>query len=128
MERFADYGFNKSHAAAYALVSYQTAWLKANHPVEFMAGVMNCDLHLTDKLAVYFQEVRKHLKIPTVPPCVNRSQAVFGVEDGKLVYGLGALKNVGVEAMELIVKGRAGRPFTTLFDLARRVDLKRIGK
>jgi DNA polymerase-3 subunit alpha len=93
-----------------------------------MAGVMNCDLHLTDKLAVYFQEVRKHLKIPTVPPCVNRSQAVFSVDEGKLVYGLGALKNVGVDAMELIVKGRAGRPFATVFDMARRVDLKRVGK
>ncbi|WP_210527077.1 DNA polymerase III subunit alpha [Rubellimicrobium arenae] len=128
LEKFANYGFNKSHAAAYAVVSYQTAWLKANHPVEFMAGVMNCDLHITDKLAVYFQEVRKHLRIPTVPPCVNRSQAVFSVEDGKLIYGLGALKNVGVDAMELIVKGRANRPFATLFDMARRVDLKRVGK
>ncbi|MBP1805755.1 DNA polymerase III subunit alpha [Rubellimicrobium aerolatum] len=128
LEKFANYGFNKSHAAAYAVVSYQTAWLKANHPVEFMAGVMNCDLHLTDKLATYFQEVRKHLGIPWSPPCVNRSGALFGVEKGTLVYGLGALKNVGVEAMELIVRGRDSRPFATLFDMARRVDLKRVGK
>ncbi|MEH6739559.1 MAG: DNA polymerase III subunit alpha, partial [Sulfitobacter sp.] len=63
LEKFANYGFNKSHAAAYAVVSYQTAWLKANHPVEFMAGVMNCDIHLTDKLAVYFEEVRKRLEL-----------------------------------------------------------------
>ncbi|MBO6854922.1 MAG: DNA polymerase III subunit alpha [Marivivens sp.] len=128
LEKFANYGFNKSHAAAYAVVSYQTAWLKANHPVEFMAGVMNCDIHLTDKLGVYFQEVKKGLGLDYIPPCVNRSQATFDVEDGKLVYALGALKNVGVEAMRLIVEGRGERPFVNLFDFARRVDIKRIGK
>jgi DNA polymerase III subunit alpha len=145
LEKFANYGFNKSHAAAYAVVSYQTAWLKANHPVEFMAGVMNCDIHLTDKLATYFEEVKKGLGLPWVPPCVNRSQAMFDVQEGALVYALGALKNVGVEAMRLVVDGRAHpplqassptksaekrdeRPFATLFDFARRVDLKRVGK
>lgn len=128
LEKFANYGFNKSHAAAYAVVSYQTAWLKANHPVEFMAGVMNCDLHLTDKLGVYFQEVKKGLGIGYIPPCVNRSMATFDVVDQKLVYALGALKNVGVEAMKLIVDARGDDPFVTLFDLARRVDLKRVGK
>ncbi|WP_299953878.1 DNA polymerase III subunit alpha [uncultured Roseobacter sp.] len=137
LEKFANYGFNKSHAAAYAVVSYQTAWLKANHPVEFMAGVMNCDIHLTDKLAVYFEEVRKQLQLPWVPPCVNRSDATFKVVDGALVYALGALKNVGLEAMKLITDGRRAdlsaenspdKPFATLFDLARRVDLKRVGK
>ncbi|MBW4707225.1 DNA polymerase III subunit alpha [Roseobacter sp. YSTF-M11] len=128
LEKFANYGFNKSHAAAYAVVSYQTAWLKANHPVEFMAGVMNCDIHLTDKLAVYFEEVRKRLELPWVPPCVNRSDSTFKVVDGALVYALGALKNVGVEAMNLITEGRGDKPFATLFDLARRVDLKRVGK
>ena len=128
LEKFANYGFNKSHAAAYAVVSYQTAWLKANHPVEFMAGVMNCDLHLTDKLGVYFQEVKKGLGIDYVPPCVNRSLARFDVADGKLVYALGALKNVGIEAMQMIVEARADRPFVNLFDFARRVDLKRVGK
>ncbi len=128
LEKFANYGFNKSHAAAYAVVSYQTAWLKANHPVEFMAGVMNCDIHLTDKLAVYFQEVKKGLGIGVVAPCVNRSEATFDVAGGRLVYALGALKNVGVDAMRIITEGRAGRPFVNLFDFARRVDLKRIGK
>ncbi|WP_300036120.1 DNA polymerase III subunit alpha [uncultured Roseobacter sp.] len=128
LEKFANYGFNKSHAAAYAVVSYQTAWLKANHPVEFMAGVMNCDIHLTDKLAIYFEEVRKQLELPWVPPCVNRSDATFKVVDGALVYALGALKNVGTEAMKLITEGRGDKPFATLFDLARRVDLKRVGK
>ncbi len=128
LEKFANYGFNKSHAAAYAVVSYQTGWLKANHPVEFMAGVMNCDIHLTEKLAIYFEEVKKGLKLPYVPPCVNRSLATFNVVEGALVYALGALKNVGVDAMNLIVEGRDDRPFATLYDLARRVDLKKVGK
>ncbi len=128
LDKFANYGFNKSHAAAYAVVSYQTAWLKANHPVEFMAGVMNCDIHLTDKLAVYAEEVRRGLGIEIVPPCVNRSQATFGVDGGRVVYGLGALKNVGVEAMRMIVEARGDKPFATLYDVARRVDLKRVGK
>ncbi len=132
LEKFANYGFNKSHAAAYAVVSYQTAWLKANHPVEFMAGVMNCDIHLTDKLAVYKREVAK-LGIRTIAPCVNASLATFTVRDGAVVYALGALKNVGVEAMKLIVAARDGgqggsKPFASLFDFARRVDMKRIGK
>ena len=133
LDKFANYGFNKSHAAAYAVVSYQTAWLKANHPVEFMAGVMNCDLHLTDKLAVYADEVRKPtdrggMGIEIIPPCVNRSDAVFSVSEGRVVYALGALKNVGVEAMRLITGARGDKPFVTLFDLARRADLKRVGK
>jgi DNA polymerase III subunit alpha len=143
LEKFANYGFNKSHAAAYAVVSYQTAYLKANYPVEFMAAVMNCDIHLTDKLAVYKREVDK-LGITTVAPCVNRSLASFTVRDGQVIYALGALKNVGVEAMKLIVDARRGalppspasslapaqaeRPFASLFDFARRVDLKRVGK
>ncbi|MEL7514508.1 MAG: DNA polymerase III subunit alpha [Pseudomonadota bacterium] len=128
LDKFANYGFNKSHAAAYAVVSYQTAWLKANHPVEFMSGVMNCDIHLTDKLATYFEEVRKGLGLPYVPPCVNRSDETFKVVDDALVYALGALKNVGVEAMKLVTEGRGDKPFATLFDFARRVDLKRVGK
>ena len=127
LEKFANYGFNKSHAAAYAVVSYQTGYLKANYPVEFMAGVMNCDIHLTEKLAVYKREVDR-MDIAVVPPCVNRSRARFDVKDGALVYALGALKNVGLDAMRLIVDGRGDKPFVTLFDLARRVDLKRVGK
>ncbi|WP_417742240.1 DNA polymerase III subunit alpha [Salipiger sp.] len=137
LEKFANYGFNKSHAAAYAVVSYQTAWLKANHPVEFMAGVMNCDIHLTEKLAVYFYETKKGLKLDYIPPCVNRSQASFDVVDGKLVYALGALKNVGLDAMRLVVEGRRSvpedpkspdKPFVNVYDFALRVDLKRVGK
>ncbi len=137
LDKFANYGFNKSHAAAYAVVSYQTAWLKANYPVEFMAGVMNCDIHLTDKLATYAEEVRRGLDIEIVPPCVNRSLATFSVRDGKVVYALGALKNVGLEAMRVLTEARRSdpsasdstdKPFATVFDLARRVDLRRIGK
>ncbi|MEM9967347.1 MAG: DNA polymerase III subunit alpha [Pseudomonadota bacterium] len=130
LEKFANYGFNKSHAAAYAVVSYQTAWLKANHPVEFMAGVMNCDIHLTEKLAVYFDEVRNQLSLPWGPPCINCSGATFKVAEGTLLYALGALKNVGVDAMRLIedARGAENRPFATVFDFARRVDLKRVGK
>ncbi len=127
LDKFANYGFNKSHAAAYAVVSYQTAWLKANYPVEFMAAVMNCDIHLTDKLNVYKQEVDR-LEIELIPPCVNRSGATFTVTEGKIAYALGALKNVGVEAMKLIVEARREGDFVDLFDFARRVDLKRIGK
>ncbi|MBA83857.1 MAG: DNA polymerase III subunit alpha [Rhodobacteraceae bacterium] len=132
LEKFANYGFNKSHAAAYAVVSYQTGWLKANHPAEFMAGVMNCDIHLTDKLSIYAEEVRRGLEIEIIPPCVNRSLPTFDVVDGKLIYALGALKNVGLEAMKLVSDGRqvdgVDKPFATLFDFARRVDLKRVGK
>lgn len=129
LDKFANYGFNKSHAAAYAVVSYQTGWLKANHPVEFMAAVMNCDIHLTDKLAVFIEETKRKLRIEVVPPCVNQSFQAFSVKDGKIHYALGALKNVGVEAMKLIVEARKkGEAFADLFDLARRVDLKRVGK
>ena len=127
LEKFANYGFNKSHAAAYAVVSYQTAYLKANYPAEFMAAVMNCDIHLTDKLAVYKREVDK-LGLATVAPCINASLATFTVRDGALVYGLGALKNVGVDAMQMIVRERGERPFVSLSDFARRVDLKRVGR
>ncbi|MHA3913981.1 DNA polymerase III subunit alpha [Halovulum sp. GXIMD14793] len=126
LDKFANYGFNKSHAAAYAVVSYQTGWLKANYPVEFMAAAMNCDIHLTDKLSIYKQEVDR-LEIDLIPPCVNRSGATFTVKDGKLVYALGALKNVGVEAMKLITAAREDGPFKDVFDFACRVDLKRIG-
>jgi DNA polymerase III subunit alpha len=127
LEKFANYGFNKSHAAAYAVVSYQTAYLKANYAPEFMAAVMNCDIHLTDKLAIYKREVDK-LGLKTVAPCVNASLATFTVRDGAVIYGLGALKNVGVDAMQMIVRERGRRPFMNLFDFARRVDFKRVGK
>ncbi len=132
LEKFANYGFNKSHAAAYAVVSYQTAWLKANHPVEFMAAVMNCDIHLTDKLAVYKRECDR-MGIEMVPPCVNRSAPTFTTGPGRIHYALGALKGVGIEAMRLIHEARRSenggdQPFRDMHDLARRVDMKRVGK
>ena len=127
LEKFANYGFNKSHAAAYAVVSYQTAWLKANHPVEFMAAVMNCDIHLTDKLAVYKRECDR-MGIEIVPPCVNRSAPTFTVGQGRIHYALGALKGVGIEAMRLVHEARGDVPFRDIHDFARRVDMKRVGK
>lgn len=127
LEKFANYGFNKSHAAAYAVVSYQTAWLKANHPVEFMAAVMNCDMHLTDKLAVYKREADR-MGIETVAPCVNRSAPSFTVKGGKIIYALGALKGVGLEAMRMITDARGDTPFRDMNDFARRVDMRRVGK
>ena len=129
LDKFANYGFNKSHAAAYAVVSYQTGWLKANHPVEFMAAVLNCDIHLTDKLGVFIEETKRKLKIEVIPPCVNQSLETFSVDGDKIHYALGALKNVGGEAMKMIVEARKeDGKFGDLFDLARRVDLKRVGK
>jgi DNA polymerase-3 subunit alpha len=89
---------------------------------------MNCDIHLTDKLASYAEEVRRGLGITIVAPCVNASLATFGVRDGQVIYALGALKNVGVEAMKMIVEARGSQPYVSLFDFARRVDMKRIGK
>lgn len=127
VNKFAGYGFNKSHAAAYAFVAYQTAYLKANHPVEFLAASMTLDLHNTDKLAHFKQELDR-LKIRVLPPDVNASDAVFGVEydkDGKgaVRYALAALKNVGEAAMQALVAARdAGGPFTTLMDFAERVE------
>ena len=127
LDKFANYGFNKSHAAAYAVVSYQTAWLKATHPVEFMAAVMNLDIHNTDKLNIFVQECRR-LEIPIAPPCVNRSRARFTVEDGRILYALGGLKNVGLDAMRLFTEARGDGAFADLFDMARRVELRMVGR
>ena len=128
LKKFANYGFNKSHAAGYAILSYQTAWLKANYPVEFMAAIMNCDITYTDKLAIYKREIDQ-LKINLISPCINLSDSKFTVLDGSLIYALSALKNVGVSAMDYIVEIRASQgDFKTIFDFARRVDLKKIGK
>ncbi len=126
--KFAGYGFNKSHAAAYALVGYQTAYLKANHPVEFVAASMTLDLGNTDKLNVFRQECAR-LGIKILPPDINRSDAVFSVEDtpqGPAIrYALAAIKGVGALAMKATVTERkANGPFKDLFDFARRLDPK----
>jgi len=131
--KFAGYGFNKSHAAAYALVAYQTAYLKANYPVEFLAASMTFDMGNTDKLNTYRQELVRQ-GIPLLPPDVNRSQADFSVErldDGAwgVRYALGAIKNVGEAAMESLVGERAENgPFKTLGDFAGRLDPRALNK
>lgn len=126
--KFAGYGFNKSHAAAYALISYQTAWLKANTPVEFLAASMSLDLSNTDKLAVFHQDARR-FDITVRPPDVNRSGADFEVENGEVLYALGAVRNVGLEAMKHLVAIREeGGPFRDIFDFVERVDPKLVNK
>ncbi len=126
--KFAGYGFNKSHAAAYALIAYQTAWLKANAPVEFYAGTMSLDIANTDKLAVYLQDA-KRFGVVVRPPDINRSGADFDVEGGEVLYALGAVRNVGVEAMRHVVAMReAGGPFRSLIDFAERIDPRFVNK
>jgi DNA polymerase-3 subunit alpha len=126
--KFAGYGFNKSHAAAYAFISYQTAWLKANTPVEFFAASMSLDLSNTDKLAVFHQDARK-FEVTVRAPDVNRSGADFEVENGEVLYALGAIRNVGLEAMKHLVAIRAeGGPFRDIFDFVERIDPKQVNK
>ena len=132
IDKFAGYGFNKSHAAAYALLAYQTAWLKAHHPHEFFAASMCYDLALTDKLGVFVDDMRR-LGVVVLPPCINASEAEFSVEaqgEGLAVrYALAALKSVGEGAMERLVAERAANgPFASLDDIARRVDPRLLNK
>nr|WP_294850156.1 DNA polymerase III subunit alpha [uncultured Sphingomonas sp.] len=124
IDKFAGYGFNKSHAAAYALVAYHTAWLKAHHGPEFFAASMSYDIHQTDKLSLFVEDIRRS-GIEVLPPDVNASEAAFSVEDGKVRYALGALKGVGEKAMESLVEERKrGGDFTSLEDFASRIDPK----
>lgn len=132
IDKFAGYGFNKSHAAAYALLAYQTAWLKAHHPAEFYAASMCYDLHLTDKLCIFVDDMRR-MGVPLLPPDINASQAEFDVEvteEGPAVrYALAALKSVGEGAMERLVEERArGGVFRSLDGLAERVDPRLLNK
>jgi DNA polymerase III subunit alpha len=132
MAKFADYGFNKSHAAAYALVAYQTAWLKANHPEVFIAACMSLAVNNTDRLAALKQEAERST-IKILPPDINRSAADFSVErtdDGRLAirYALAGVKKVGFTAMESVVATRAGNPFTDVTDFATRVDPRQINR
>jgi DNA polymerase-3 subunit alpha len=122
IDKFAGYGFNKSHAAAYALVAYQTAWLKAHHRAEFYAASMSFDMALTDKLAVFVEDMRRG-GVECLPPDINASHAFFTVENGAVRYALGALKGVGEKAMEALVEERErGGPFASLEDFAARID------
>ncbi len=128
VEKFAGYGFNKSHSAAYGLVSYQTAWLKTHFPSPFMAAVLSADMHNTDKVVILIEECRS-MKLRIDAPDVNVSEFKFTVnDDGRIVYGLGAVKGVGEGPVEAIVEARAAGPFKDLFDFCARVDLKRINK
>ncbi|NRA64973.1 MAG: DNA polymerase III subunit alpha [Pseudobacteriovorax sp.] len=129
MAKFAAYGFNKSHSAAYGLVSYQTAFLKTYYPEEFMAAIMTCDLDNTDKIVRYIEECRR-MKFKIFPPDINRSKLEFDVPGKKSVgYGLAAIKGVGGSSLEAIVKERqTNGPYASLTDFAKRINLARIGK
>ena len=129
VEKFAGYGFNKSHSAAYALVSYQTLWLKAHYPAEFMAAVMSSDMQNTDKVVTFIEECRD-IGLTVLPPDVNSGEYMFGVnDDGHIVYGLGAIKGVGEGPIEAIVEARnKGGAFKDLFDFCERIDAKKINK
>ncbi|TXN21496.1 DNA polymerase III subunit alpha [Methylobacterium sp. WL19] len=127
LAKFADYGFNKSHAAAYALLTYQTAYLKANYPVEFLAAAMQLDIDVTDKLAEFRQDAQR-LGIPVDPPSINTSGVNFEVHDGRIGYALAAIKGVGRAAVEAVVEARGDTPFKDLACLARRLNPRLINK
>jgi len=124
MEEFAKYGFNKSHSAAYAYVAYQTAWLKANYPVEYMAALISSVMSTQDKVPLYVGEARR-MKIRILPPDINESIHNFSVFDKNIRFGLGAVKNLGGAAIENILADRkANGPFTSFYDFCSRVDLR----
>lgn len=123
MEKFAGYGFNKSHSTAYALITYQTAWLKAHYPAEFMAAVLSSDMDNTDKVVLFLNDC-KNLGLEIVPPDINKSDYKFTVDaNGAIVYGLGAIKGVGLAAIEAVLAAKkTDGLFSSLFDLCKRVD------
>lgn len=128
VEKFAGYGFNKSHSAAYALVSYQTLWMKTHFPAEFMAAVMSADMDNTDKIVTLVDEC-ENMGLKLLPPDVNVGQYKFTVDaEQRIVYGIGAIKGVGEGPIEAILAARADGPFTDLFDFCCRVDLKKLNR
>ncbi len=128
MEKFAGYGFNKSHSAAYALITYQTAWLKTHFKEAFMAAVLSSDMANTDKIVVFIHECAEN-KINIIPPDINRSLFKFSVDEEKnILYGLGAIKGVGEAAIESIIETRATRSFQDLFDFCARVDSRKVSR
>ena len=129
VEKFAGYGFNKSHSAAYALVSYQTLWLKTHFPAEFMAAVMTADMDNTDKIVTLVDECQR-MGLTVIPPDVNTGRYRFSVnEEGHIVYGIGAVKGVGEGPIDAILGARdQDGPFRDLFDFCNRVDIKKINK
>ena len=124
---FAGYGFNKSHAAAYAVIAYQTAWLKANHPVAFLAASMSLDIDDTDKLGAFVQEARR-MGVKVLAPCMNGSEADFSVDGDAIRYALGAVRNVGLAAMKAVTAQRPKGGFADLFDLIERIDPKTLNR
>jgi DNA polymerase III subunit alpha len=127
LERFADYGFNKSHAAAYALVAYQTAYMKANYPVEFLAASMTLDMGNTDKLSEFKAEAER-LGVKVEPPSINYSGIVFEVQGNTIHYALAALKGVGRQAVEAVIEARGNQPFRDLADFASRINPRSVNK
>jgi DNA polymerase-3 subunit alpha len=128
MEKFAAYGFNKSHSAAYALISYHTAYLKAHFPVEFMAALMSTEMNNTDKIVMYINACRD-MDITVKQPDINAGQARFSVLDGDILFAMAAIKNVGEEAInEIVAEREAGGPFKDIFDFCERVNLRRVTK
>ncbi len=129
MEKFAGYGFNKSHSAAYALVAYQTAWLKAHYPAAFMAAVMSSDMDNTDKVVTFIDECA-HMKLKVLPPSINSSMYPFTVsDDATIIYGLGAIKGVGESAIECITEERAQHgAYQDLFSFCQRLDLRKVNR
>ena len=127
MEKFASYGFNKSHAAAYSLVSYQTAYLKAHYPVEFMCAVMSLDMTNVDKLLLYKEECKK-MGFKVLPPDINKSDADFDVEDGNIRYALAAIKSVGAANMAIAAERHAHGPYKDVSDFIHRIDAKQINR
>ena len=128
VEKFAGYGFNKSHSAAYALVSYQTAWLKAHYPAQFMAATMSSDMDKTDKVVTFIEEVR-NMGLTLLPPDVNRGEFQFTVDrENNIIYGLGAIKGLGEGPVASILEARAEGPFSDLFDFCARIDPRKVNK
>ncbi len=129
MEKFAGYGFNKSHSAAYALLSYQTAWLKAHYPAPFMAAVLSSDMDHTDKVVTLIEECRD-MKLRVVPPDINRSGYKFrAADETTIIYGIGAVKGVGQGAIEALVEERESNgAYRDIYDLCRRVDLRKVNR
>ncbi len=128
MAYFAGYGFNKSHSAAYALIAYQTAYLKANYPSEFMACLISLEATNAEKMSFYLQEA-KGMGLCILPPDINSSQIQFSVVDAALLFGLQGIKNVGLAALENIIQERSKKgPFKNLFDFCKRVDLRTVNK
>ena len=127
IEKFGGYGFNKSHSAAYALIAYQTAFLKAHFPVEIMASLLTSEMHSSDGVVKFIAECRHH-DIPILPPDINTSDTQFTVDGSRIRFGLVAVKNVGESAIESIIASRTDQPFESLFDFCERVDLKKVNK